>query len=99
MENTEQLHMSGNAENTNNKGLNSSELIQYVEGTPFAVVESEEGFFVIMGKYRMSESFQKSSEAIKDAKRITWMRILQVIGATIENYEKEDKEKTTIKKV
>lgn len=80
----------GNADQTSKQDWNyKEELLTYVEETPFAIVKQEEGYFVIMGKYRMSEAIQKREEAYKNAKSITWMRILQVIGATIENYKQE----------
>lgn len=76
----------GNAENTSKQDSKSKELIRYVDETPFAVVQTEMGFYVIMGKYRMSESFKSYEEAEQDAKRVDWMRILQVMGAVVENY-------------
>lgn len=80
--------MNGTQENTNKQKWNSEELITEVEHTPFIVVETETGHYVTLGKYRMSEAFKTKEEAITDGKAITWFRILQVIGATVENYNK-----------
>lgn len=89
MEIAEQLNTNGNAENTNSKKSNLTELITHIDETPFAVIESEQGFSVVMGKYRMSEAFKTKEEATENAKKITWMRILQVMGATMENYNEK----------
>lgn len=50
-----------------------------IEDSPFVVVTSEEGSFVAMGKYRLSEIFEHEETAINEANQITWNRIIQVM--------------------
>ena len=65
----------------NNSDCTSKELINFtqVENTPFTVISKEEQHIVMLGKYRISETFESKEEAIKDANSITWNRITQLI--------------------
>ena len=42
-------------------------------------ISIEEQHIVMLGKYRISETFESKEEAIKDANSITWNRITQLI--------------------
>ena len=59
----------------------NEELIKFtdVENTPFTVISKEDEHIVMLGKYRVSETFENQEEAIKDAESITWNRITQLI--------------------
>jgi len=57
-----------------------------VNGTPFTLVKQNENWYVLLGKYRLSEAYQEKEEALKDANRNDWMRTMQVVGIMIENY-------------
>lgn len=48
-----------------------------VEGTPFHVVETENGCFVCMGNNRLTEMMSRE-EAFEDAKTINWNKIIQL---------------------
>lgn len=57
-----------------------------IEDTPFAAVGNETtGYMLVCGKYRVSEKTFNSMEAAeKDARKIDWNKICNVIGITIE---------------
>jgi len=65
------------------KKIQGEELLKetVIENTPFSVIEFEEKFYVSMGKYaRVSEAFETFKLAEKDAKSITWNRIMQILN-------------------
>lgn len=81
----------GSAEGTDKQNLNS-ELVTYseVKGTPFTIAkvvkEKHTEYYILMGKYRVQEegvSYIAEKEAIKEAKTITWEKIMQVISVMI----------------
>lgn len=62
----------------NNKEVQELVKREEVEQTPFTIVTTEEGSFLTMGKYRLTEA--KTIEEIrKEAKQVTWNRLIQVI--------------------
>lgn len=87
---SEQEESNGNVNQTNNNDLNSNELkrIEEVEGTPFTVVKDNELYYILLGKYRLSEEYLIKEIAIQDAKTMNWNRIMQVIGVMIQEYKK-----------
>ena len=62
--------------------------------SPFVVVTTEEGSFVTMGKYRLTEPFESEEEAIINGSEITWNRIIQVLMLINQEME-ENKELLT----
>lgn len=58
-----------------------------VENTPFAKVYEDGKHFGIIGKHRITESFENESELDEDLKQINWNRITQIIWAVCEQYE------------
>ena len=76
--------------NTDNKNK-VEELVQReeVKDTPFTIVTTEEGSFVTMGKYRLSEP-KGIDEVRKETKQITWNRLIQVIMLLHENMKEFD---------
>lgn len=50
-----------------------------VKNTPFTLVTTEEGTFVAVANYTVSEMFKTEEEAEADARSITWDRIMQII--------------------
>lgn len=91
MEHTEKLNIHGNAESTNSINSQLIERIE-VENTPFTIIREEEKWFVTLGRYRISQDMKSKEEAIEDAKRIDWDRVLQIMGITIEHYNNKSKE-------
>lgn len=59
-----------------------------LENTPFTLAEldTEEGikWYVLMGKYRLSEAMETKEKAEEDAERQDWERLLQIIQIMIE---------------
>ena len=49
-----------------------------IADTPFTVIEEGGQFFGVMGKYRVTLSYDTREECENDLKEITWNRILQV---------------------
>lgn len=78
-----------------------------VQNTPFVVVEEpnevemKSSYTIVVGKYRVSETFDTLHEAMEDANNITWNRIIQVLWATLEmqqEMKERDKENLIEKK-
>lgn len=71
----------------------NEELINFteVENTPYTVISKEDQHIVMLGRYRVSETFESKDEAIKDANSITWNRITQLITVLL-RLEEEVKE-------
>lgn len=58
-----------------------------IKNTPFEVISTKEGHFIALGQYRLSELYEKQDEAVKEANKITWNRLFQVIGIVMESYK------------
>ncbi len=78
----------GSVEETNKQ---NSHLIKYeeVKNTPFQTVrvENEDDtveYYVMFGKYRISEKMKSEEEAKKEAKTIDWWKIMSVCHAIAE---------------
>lgn len=64
-----------------------TKLIDYheVETTPFTIGEYEGKFYILLGQTRISEEvYENLEEAQGEAEKITWNKIFQLIGITIE---------------
>ncbi len=55
-----------------------------VKDSPFTIVTTEEGSFLTMGKYRLSEP-DELDKIRKESKKITWNRLIQVMMLVGEN--------------
>lgn len=66
------------------------ELIKRVEvkGTPFVAVTDEEGTFLVLGRFKMTEKFKSKKEAIEKGSELTWNNITNVLGVLIETIGK-----------
>ncbi|AXH75056.1 MAG: hypothetical protein [Microviridae sp.] len=82
----------------NNSESSSKELVEkiQIENTPFHAIRMDDKWFLVMGKYRLSEPVQTLEEVKADAADASWFRIMQLIQIMLE----EDKTKTneTLKK-
>ena len=72
------------------KDERNTELVEKieVEGTPFTIVRNEELWYILLGKYRLTEGFENKEEALKEANTINWNKILQVciiVGKEVNN--------------
>lgn len=55
-----------------------------IKDTPFHIIGTEEGFFGVVGKYRITEPNYNKKEIEKELKKITWNRIVQIMLILIE---------------
>ena len=85
----------GNVEDTNNTSFfkdievdkeAGTEAVTYaaVENTPFTIAKHENNYYVLMGMHKLSNAFESEEEALADAKRTDWDRLLQVVGIAVE---------------
>lgn len=70
--------------------------VKKIGGTPFEAVKYKEGWFISLGKYRLSEVNHITYEgAVEEALEVTWNRIIQVISIMmLEDYKMRQEEKT-----
>lgn len=70
---------------------NGEQLIEYFEikNTPFTVAKHEGKYYIMMGKYRLTEPLPNKGHAMYEAKRMSWTRIMQVISVMIEDNNNE----------
>lgn len=94
MSKTIELKQQEELSNTTDKKNYSSELefIQ-VENTPFTIVRQKKEYFGLIGEHRITDSYETLEEIEKIIKEITWDRIVQVIWAITEKYNKIKLEK------
>lgn len=60
----------------------NTELLEYTEvkNTPFTIAKWENGYYVLMGKHRLTEKLDTKEEAEEDANRTDWDRLIQVVA-------------------
>lgn len=92
---TESAKSIGIAEPEHKSKSNSEELIQYhkVENSPFTIAKYEGEWFVMMGKYKLTQGIKTKQEALKQATETSWGRIMQVIHIMIEDNNETNKTK------
>ena len=72
--------------------------VHEVNNTPFAIIEKDNTFMVVLGKYRLHEgSFKTKVEAEEEATREDWERIMQVCGIMIANSDEINEIRTELK--
>lgn len=76
-----------NAEALGNTHYSENTEMEPVEQTPFHIVRTEADWFVVIGKYRVSDRHDTKEEALKDAKTIDWNKIITVMTVILENKE------------
>lgn len=57
--------------------------VEKVEGTPFVIVTMEGKSAVMLGKYRLSDHFERIEEAREDSLRTDWERVMAVTSAQL----------------
>jgi hypothetical protein len=69
------------SDSSNKKKEKNTELISKTEipNTPFTVIKTEDKFYGVMGKYRLTEGVETEKECIKLVTEISWNRLIQVI--------------------
>ena len=80
----------GRLDNTNNtdllsKNKKNTKLVEFkqVKETPFTLAKQNEEWYILLGKYRLSEGYETEKEAEKEAKRVCWNKIMQVNSVII----------------
>lgn len=96
MENTQSKNIPLGVKRVNNKGSNS-EIIRRIDvkDTPFEIIVQEGKAFGVMGKYRITEAYEKESTVHEELKKVTWNRIVQIIMLL---WEQKEENKITTKK-
>lgn len=89
---TEQENLHSNVNDTNKQNYSNENKEQLtetepIEGTPFTLVKFNDLWHVCIGHYRLTEGMTKL-DAYEDSKREDWIRVMQVMGIMIENYNK-----------
>lgn len=67
--------------------INDEEEAYKLKGTPMTIVRHKDDWGVLIGKYRLSEKFEHFGEALDDAKRQDWERVMQIIQLMIEQHD------------
>ena len=71
-----------------------------VKNTPFAIIEKDGDYSVVLGRYKLHEGNYKTlEEAQEEAAREDWERIMQVCGIMIANSDEINELKTEIKEL
>lgn len=59
-----------------------------VIGTPFTVARHFNEWYVLIGKYRITDGMASMEDALKDTERKDWDRVLQIVNVAIQNNNK-----------
>lgn len=98
-----ELEQSPTDANAADKQHSSNEQPKYqfhpVEGTPFTIVQQEEEFHLLMGKYRLNVNpFKTFEEALADTQNATWNRIVMIMQILIKENQEQIQLNATIEK-
>ena len=85
-ESTAKEQSTTSAENTDKQNYS----VEAIENSPFTVVMVEDKWMVTLSNYQISDKFNTKEEAIKDAQRIDWNRLMVVITIAIRKIKTED---------
>ena len=66
--------------------------LKIIENTPFAIVTEKGQNFGVIGKHRITESYEKIEELEEELKKIDWDKIVQVIWAVVKQFNLKEKE-------
>ena len=71
-----------------------------VKNSPFAIIENDGNFNVVLGRYKLHQgSYKTLEEAQDEAAREDWERIMQVCGIMIANSDEINELKNEIKEI
>lgn len=73
---------------TDNKNYSTDLEFKIIENTPFTIVRQDKEYFGLIGEHRITESYDNIEKCENEVKEITWDRIVQVIWAITEKYNK-----------
>lgn len=63
--------------------------IEPITGTPFAMIKNEEGYFMVLGNTRITESYETQEEAFAITESDMWSMVARVASIIAENIVKE----------
>ena len=80
------LQLQTNADTQDNaKSISKNETAyERVEGTPFALIKEQNGWFIAIGRYKASDLYLTKEQAKKDIKQKDWDLILTTMSIMIE---------------
>ena len=86
MKATELLQLQTNADTQDNaKSIPKNETAyERVDGTPFALIKDQNGWFIAFGRYRASDLYLTKEQAKKDIKQKDWDLILTTMSIMVE---------------
>lgn len=92
MKTTELENLSTNVE-TKTKQDYGNNLIEYrnIENSPFTIVKNEGLYYGVIGNHRLTEPYNDEKELEEELLRIDWNRLIQVIWAVVEKFNKLEK--------
>lgn len=82
-------------ENQTMEQENAEQLLERhpIENTPFQAVRYEDEWYLLMGKYRLTEGLETLEDVISEAGNTSWNRLLAIMHIMIKEYNnKEEKE-------
>lgn len=76
----ETINSNYSAENEEGKKYTNEELVEVkqIKDTPFMAIKVGDGWFLALGKYRLSGILESEEAVIEDAKVTTWDRLISV---------------------
>lgn len=81
--------------NANEATVNEELLkVEQIEETPFAALKQDKEWYLILGKYKLTQALKSKEECEEAAKDASWNRVMQVVAIVIS----ESDEITSIKK-
>lgn len=73
-----------NSNSDNNNSLPELLTIEPLENTPFKVVGNDEtGYFIALGKYKITNHYEDATKAIEYLKTNQWNVIISMVGAIL----------------
>lgn len=58
-----------------------------IENTPFTAIKDELGWFLVVGRYRVTEHSESKEELMSRVKGVDWELIGRVVGVIMETYK------------
>ena len=81
-----------NVEEQNKQDYLNNLKIESIENTPFSTVSQTGEHFGAIGKHKITESFKTIEELKEELTKMSWDRIVQVVWAITEIYNKSKNE-------
>lgn len=77
--------------NTTDRQESSNEIeFKNVDNTPFTIVKQNKQYFGLIGQHRVTEGYDDYETCEKELIEINWNRLIQVIWAVAEKFNKID---------